>query len=76
MVLSLALKPYQGKITPYVKRIVKESGIANVTLDSATSEKHPLSARKRNADLVDVEPNRDKLNEKDKTQLKSVLDKL
>lgn len=80
MVISLALKPYQGKIAPYVKQF-KDSGIAKVSLDPSTSEKRPLkraqeTSVKAESDLVPANKSKDKLTESDKTQLKSVLDKL
>ena len=83
MVISLALKPYQGKITPYVKNL--ESGFANVKLDSEPSARRASSeriqeprqtSRKKEVDLIEAESLKDKITDKDKTQLKSVLDKL
>ena len=80
MVISLALKPYQGKIAPYVNKI-RESGIAKVSLDPSTSDKRVLKRAQEpgvraDSDLVPASKPKDKLTETDKTQLKSVLDKL
>lgn len=76
MVVSLALKPYQGKIAPYVKKI-KESSIANVSFDRATSDKHSAAADSHQTEEVEHKDKpKDKLTEKDKTQLKNVLEKL
>lgn len=76
MVLSLALKPYESRLVPYVKKI-KNSTIANINLDESTtrrsanrgviSQTHPTHEK--------VHSTQDGITEKDKTQLKNLLEK-
>jgi hypothetical protein len=75
MVLSLALKPYESKLTPFVKKI-KESTIAKVSFDPSTSGKR-IQANKSEESNVSKESLPERIEKsKDKSQLKSVLEKL
>ncbi len=93
MVVGVAIKPYQSKWTPYLKR-VNLGSLSNLNLepskpiakDRRNSEgeiavekeefRAQTNSRKKESLPVTVQKPQDKITEKDKTQLKSVLDKL